>query len=274
MKAYWQLLRIPHFVKNLLTLAPLVFSGGLFRGRLLSRGTAAFCVMCLISSGVYVLNDLRDAREDGLHPVKCRRPIPSGAISRKQARVLSGFLLCTGMVWNFLAFSFPAVLLPVLYLLLNLGYSFGMKQIPLLDIALLASGFLIRLLYGSAVTGIPISQWLFLTVLALSFYFSLGKRRQECRYPQARKVLEAYPPSFLSSAMNLCLTLALVFYSLWSMDSTMIYSVPLVLLIVLRYSLALERGGSGDPVEILLGDNVLLGLCLGYGVLLFVLLYL
>lgn len=275
LKAYLQLMRVHHYLKNLLIFAPLVFSRKLFQPSLLGRAVCGFVVMCLVSSAVYILNDIQDAEADRNHSAKCRRPIASGQISAVRGRILAVLLLSGGALLG-IQLPPPGRSLPWIYLAVNLGYSLGLKHIPLADVFLLSSGFLLRLLYGGAVTGVPISGWLFLTVLALSLYFSLGKRRNECRQPNcaaARKVLARYPLSFLNSAMNLCLMLALVFYSLWSMDSAALYTVPLVLLIVLKYSLDLENGRSGDPVEILLEDKALQALCLLYVLTMFGVLY-
>ena len=172
------------------------------------------------------------------------------------------------------------------YLLLNLAYSFGLKNIPIVDITILVAGFLIRVLYGAFVTEITISNWLYLTVIALSFYFALGKRRNELKHisdGETRQVLKAYPTNFLDKNMGMCLTLANVFYALWSMDEKtksfynndyLIFTVPIVLLITMKYSLDIEGESDGDPVEVLLHDKVLLALCVLYLAVMFMILYL
>ena len=163
------------------------------------------------------------------------------------------------------------------YFLLNLGYSFGWKNIPILDIAILVSGFLLRMLLGTAVTGIAISGWLYLTVTSISFYLGLGKRRGELRTASGgtRKVLEYYSDSFLTQNMQMCLTLAVVFYSLWSMDrgENLMWTVPLVLCICLRYSMTVEGNSDGDPVEVIYQDKVLLLLGAVFAAVTLVLLY-
>lgn len=145
---------------------------------------------------------------------------------------------------------------------------------------------MIRILYGAFVTEITISNWLYLTVIALSFYFALGKRRNELKHISAgetRQVLKAYPINFLDKNMGMCLTLANVFYALWSMDEKtksfynndyLIFTVPIVLLITMKYSLDIEGESDGDPVEVLLHDKVLLALCVLYLAVMFMILYL
>jgi 4-hydroxybenzoate polyprenyltransferase len=200
--------------------------------------------------------------------------------------VLAAVLLVIAMVCNALTFHVTSTLLLVLYLILNLAYSFGLKNIPIVDITILVAGFLIRILYGAFVTGITISNWLYLTVIALSFYFALGKRRNELKHisdGETRQVLKAYPINFLDKNMGMCLTLANVFYALWSMDEKtksfynndyLIFTVPIVLLITMKYSLDIEGESDGDPVEVLLHDKVLLALCVLYLAVMFMILYL
>ena len=238
-----------------------------------------------MSSIVYIVNDIRDREKDRSHPTKCKRPIAAGTVSVKGACVLAAVLLVVAAVCNGLVFQLTPTLLLVLYLVLNLAYSFGLKNIPIVDITILVAGFLIRVLYGALVTGITISNWLYLTVIALSFYFSLGKRRNELKQigsDKTRTVLKAYPLSFLDKSMSMCLTLANVFYALWSMDEKtmslynnqhLIFTVPIVLLITMKYSLDIEGESDGDPVEVLLHDKILLALCLLYLVVMFMILY-
>ena len=285
MKHYLKLMRPHHYIKNILIFAALACSGQLFDPAKLIPGCLGFAAFCLISSVVYIINDIRDVEKDRNHPTKCRRPIAAGTVSVKNAWILAAVLILVAIVCNGFVFNPVSTLLLVLYLVLNLAYSFGLKNIPIVDISILVAGFLIRVLYGAMVTGIVISNRLYLTVIALSFYLALGKRRNELKQhgdSQTRKVLKSYPVAFLDKGMNMCLTLAIVFYSLWSMaDSTvaaygqhLVFTVPIVLLIVMKYSLNIEGESDGDPVEVLLHDKVLLGLCLVYFCAMFLILYL
>jgi len=285
MKHYIKLMRPHHYIKNILVFAALACSGQLFDLSKLIPGCLGFAAFCLVSSVVYIINDIRDVEKDRNHPTKCRRPIAAGTVSVKNAWILAAVLALMAMLCNGLVFHGWASGLLALYLALNLAYSFGLKNIPIVDITILVAGFLIRILYGAFVTEIVISNWLYLTVIALAFYFSLGKRRNELKQhgdSQTRKVLKAYPMDFLDKSMNMCLTLAIVFYSLWSMaDSTiaaygqyLVFTVPIVLLIVMKYSLNIEGESDGDPVEVLIHDKVLLALCLAYFCAMFSILYL
>lgn len=285
MKNYLKLMRVHHYVKNLLVFAALVCSGQLFNVVKLLPALAAFVVFCLISSAVYIVNDILDLENDRNHPSKSSRPLASGAVSLKKAAVLAVILAAAAFSCCIAFLPGKAVLFPVIYLVLNLGYSFGLKKIPIVDIAILVSGFLIRILFGAAVTAITVSNWMYLTVIAVSFYFALGKRRNESKQiseGKTRQVLKSYPLSFLESNMGMCLTLANVFYALWSTDEktktmygtgNLIFTVPIVMLITLKYSLDIEGESDGDPVEVLLHDPVLLVLCAVYLIAMFVILY-
>lgn len=277
-------MRPHHCVKNFLVFAALACSGQFFDLDKLPAAAIGFLVFCLTSSAVYVINDIRDRERDRAHPVKCRRPIASGAVAVRNAWILAALLLGGAAGCSLRLAPVPA-LIPAAYLLLNLAYSFGGKDIPLADVCILAAGFLLRVLYGGVITGIEISDWLYLTVLALAFFLSLGKRRNELRRTSGgtRPVLAAYSESFLDRAMYMCLTLTNVFYALWAVDEQtqaryhhryLIWTVPLVLVITLKYSLNVERDCDGDPVEVLLGDRALVGLCLLYLAVMFVMLYL
>ena len=274
MKYYLKLMRVHHYIKNGLVFAALACSGQLFNLEKLTSGIG------------YIINDIRDREKDRKHPTKCKRPIAAGTVSVKSARVLAAVLLVIAIVCNTLTFHVTSTLLLVLYLVLNLAYSFGLKNIPIVDITILVAGFLIRILYGAFVTAITISNWLYLTVIALSFYFALGKRRNELKHisdGETRQVLKAYPINFLDKNMGMCLTLANVFYALWSMDEKtksfynndyLIFTVPIVLLITMKYSLDIEGESDGDPVEVLLHDKILLALCVLYLAVMFMILYL
>ena len=278
MKEYIRLLRPKHSIKNLLVLFPLVFSGRLLETELLFRALCAVLAFCIVASLVYILNDIRDVERDRQHPTKCRRPIASGAvpISHAVAEAVVLFGVLVGLSW---AGGFPpeSWLCMGTYFVLNLGYSFGWKNIPILDIAILVSGFLLRMLLGTTVTGIAISGWLYLTVTSVSFYMGLGKRRGELRTASksSRKVLQYYSDGFLTQNMQMCLTLAVVFYSLWSMDrgENLMWTVPLVICICLKYSMTVEGNSDGDPVEVIYQDKVLMLLIAAFAAVTLALLY-
>ena len=285
MKYYLQEMRVHHYIKNLLVFAPLVCSGQFLDPDKLLPSVYAFLSFCFISSAVYFINDIRDIEKDRNHPTKRNRPIAAGRISVRSAWVFTAVLIALAFLFNCLCFRPVASVLLVLYFLLNLGYSFGLKNVPLLDITILAAGFLIRAMYGTVVTGIEMSDWLYLVILSAAFYLGLGKRRNELKKQgneDTREVIRKYPISFLGSNMYICMGLTFVFYALWTMDeqtieayhgNRLIWTVPLVMLIFMKYSMTVEGNSDGDPVEVLLHDKVLLGLCALYLLLMVALLY-
>lgn len=285
MSNYLKLIRVHHYIKNLLVFAALACSGELFCKEKFIDTIIAFICFCLTSSIVYIINDIKDAEKDRNHPVKCHRPIASGAIPLKSAVILAVLLFVIVLFLNSLIFKKLSTLFLLLYLVLNIAYSFGLKNIAILDISILVSGFLIRIMYGAVVSDITVSNWLYLTVIVLSFYFALGKRRNEIKRIDSndtRAVLKSYPVSFLDKSMVMCLTLANAFYALWSMDektvflynnNSLVFTVPIVILITMKYSMDVEGDSDGDPVEVLLHDKVLLILCLLYLLVMFVILY-
>lgn len=279
-----KLMRPHHYIKNLLVFAALVCSGNFFIVSKLLDTCCAFLAFCMTSSVVYIINDIRDKEKDSQHPTKCKRPIACGSVSIRTAWILVAVLVIVASLSNMLIYSPLSSLLLLLYFLANLGYSFGLKNIPLVDIAILVSGFLIRVAYGSLITNIAISNWLYLTVISASFYFALGKRRNELKRlgTDTRIVLKTYSLSFLDKNMYMCLTLTNVFYSLWSMDNQtvtsynnakLIFTVPIVLLITMKYSMLIEGDSDGDPVEVLFHDKKLLILCTLYALMMFLILY-
>lgn len=288
MAAWLKLLRVRHWLKNLLVLFPLVFSGRATQPEALAQGLAAFAAFCLVASAIYIVNDIRDAESDRAHPVKAARPIASGAIGTVPAVVAAcicvilAILLCA----PFAQISWLALVLLGAYAALNLAYSFGAKDVPLLDVAILTAGFVLRILFGGAFCGIEVSSWLFLTVLSLSVFLSLGKRRGEiARFgTDARASLKRYDPAFLDKNMYVYMGLGLVFYSLWTFQGlggiylgesvgqwAMVAGIPVAMFACMRYSACIERDSSdGDPVGVVLADKPLLALMAAWAVVMVV----
>ena len=160
LKEYIRLIRPKHYIKNILLFLPIIFGGSLLQKDRLLHVIGGFVVFSFVSSVVYIINDICDAEKDRHHPTKCTRPIASGKIQKKSAAVLACFLLVASVAINRFVCekNLYGWLLIALYLVLNLGYSFGLKNVVLLDILILVSGYLIRILYGSVITEIPVSS--------------------------------------------------------------------------------------------------------------------
>lgn len=261
---YIRLFRVKHYIKNLLIFAPLFFSGDLFTKKFLDA-FIGFISFCLVSSFIYIINDIMDAEKDRKHPVKCHRPIASGDVSPAQAIVMSIVLmiLAITIVFFFDYISENQFIWLLIYLLINTGYSLGGKNIPVLDIFLLSMGFLLRIVFGGAVCNIQVSSWLYMTVIVLSFYFGLGKRRNELKTVnsnETRKVMKDYTVDFLDRNMYMCLAVGIVFYSLWALERSqkLLWTIPIVLVICMKYNLILESNYDGDPVPTLLASPLLI----------------
>lgn len=281
---YVSLMRIRHWIKNILIFFPLVFSGNLLEQEKCIGTILGFVSFCLVSSAIYIVNDLRDIDSDRMHEVKKNRPLAQGTVSKVQGMVLIALLLVSAAgicVWNRLGWIYV-----IIYLFINLLYSFGMKNIPIIDAVILGAGYIIRLLYGGVLAGTGVSDWMLLTVMMASFFLVFGKRRGEyIEYgEETRRSLKGYSRSFLDNCVNMFLTLTIIFYSLTCLDKesgvarqgvNMLWTVPFVIIICLRYMMRMESDDNcgGDPVEIVIHDPVLMVFMLFYGIAVIVSLY-
>ena len=280
MKKYLKLMRIKHYLKNILIFLPLIFGQALLDSNKLLMCVIGFISFCLMSSCVYIINDLKDVEKDKKHPIKCKRPIASGEISKRSSKILAVLLFAISLVLNILIYFLSnniktvifSVLLELLYFIINICYSFGLKNYPIIDVVILVFGFVDRILYGSVLTDIAISKWLYLTVISGSFYMGFGKRRNEIikQGDTSRDVLKRYPKEFLDKFMYVCVTLTIVFYSLWCVDENTISrigngyvsaTIPIIMVILMKYSLDIENDNSyGDPVDVVFHDKILIAL--------------
>lgn len=279
MKEYIKCLRPHHWIKNILVFLPVIFNRSLFDGELAIKAVVGIAAFSFTASAIYILNDMMDYEKDRAHPVKCRRPIASGKVRKEIAAAIGIVLTLLAMAISWKIAGVTAVAMLFVYAVINVGYSMGLKNCPIVDVVILVMGFLLRIFYGSAVTGIEISNWLYLTIIAFAFYFGLGKRRNELAGSggKTRKVLQYYNNNFLDKNMYMCVALGIMFYSLWTIEHTsrfLVWSVPMVLVICMKYSLDIEGRSDGDPVEVLVHDKVLVIMCLVYGLAVLGMLYL
>ena len=275
-------MRPKHYLKNGLIFVPLIFSGELFDSVNIINALLAFGAFSAVASIVYIINDIKDIEKDKLHPKKKHRPLASGAVKSREAILLAiGLVIIASILAYIAGITLTGWLILVIYLGINVAYSFGLKHIPIIDVGILATGFVLRVLFGAEIVDIEISRWLYLTVLAGAFYLSLGKRRNEIMTNgiKSRKVNQYYSINFLDKNMYVCLALTLVFYSLWATDpnqsaASLFWTIPVIILLMMTYSLNIEKDGSmGDPVEVLLGDKVLATFAVTYVLLTTYLLY-
>lgn len=282
MKNYISLMRPKHYLKNALIFFPLIFSGLTFENKNFLSCLLAFIAFSLAASTIYIINDIRDKEKDRNHEKKKNRPIASGNVSIPSAIVFAFILLIVSFIFQFLAvgkITHSSYLYILVYIFINLAYSFGLKNVPLVDVTILVIGFLLRVLYGAAIIEVEVSNWLYLTIISVSFYLGLGKRRNEIKKSgsKSRQVLLYYNEEFLDKNMYMCLALSIVFYSLWcagNTNATMIWTVPLIILLSMRYSMNVENDSFGDPVDVIYSDKFLMILAVIIGIILFSFIYL
>jgi len=278
MKNYVKLIRPKSWLKNVFVFVPIVFGLEFTDWDKLLSSIIAFAAFCLISSAVYIINDIFDAELDAAHPVKCKRPIASGAIKKQNACIVMIFLLILGFGLAYLSDILVCVFVAA-YLAVNILYTIWLKHRPIFDCFCIATGFVLRVFAGGASYGGEFSEWLFLTTVAMSLFMAFGKRRGELTKTSdssSRTVLERYNLTFLNGIMFASAGLSIVFYSLWSMSrgANMIYTVPLIIFIVCRYLLLVcDSDSHGDPTSVIFASKSLIVACVVYAVLTVSLLY-
>ncbi|MGQ9863977.1 MAG: UbiA prenyltransferase family protein [Bacteroidia bacterium] len=266
LRAYIKLLRPAHYTKNLLIFVPMVFARQW--DSVVGYGIG-FVSFCFLSSAIYVLNDIWDREADRKHPYKKYRPIAAGVIAPTEATgVAMGLLLASAAAGLYVGKHFW--LFQAAYILNNLLYSWKLKHVQLLDVFSIAAGFVIRVFAGGAIASVPISAYLYLTVLFLSLYFALGKRRYELQITEGattRKVLHSYSVYYLDQLMVIAATLTLGVYAHYVIQSELshlVWTVPVVVFGIFRYYHLTHNMGQGEPTRELLNDPYILGAGLVY----------
>ena len=233
-----------------------------------------FFAFSFVASFIYIINDIRDVEKDKLHETKKNRPIASGKISIKNASIFSVIIIGLAIILSiFASKNYLSLILIVTYLLINMYYSFGGKNIAIVDVILLAAGFVLRVYYGASLINVKVSDWLFLTVLNASLFLGFGKRKKELlNNKNSRGVLKFYNENFINQFMYLCLGLTIVFYSLWAIEyDYMVITIPVLMTIFMQYSLLLETNTDGDPITLFYKSPLLIVSALVYSILIFVL---
>ncbi len=274
MKKYVKLLRVEQWVKNLFVFVPLFFSGNIKNLDLLTKSIFAFIIFSLAASVVYILNDYNDIEADKKHPEKRRRPLASGAISKSQAIGIFIGLIIVDIALVFVAQSYfheslwKFATIVGFYFVMNLAYTFKLKHVPIIDISIIAVGFVLRVLAGGYITGISISQWAILLTFVLALVLAIGKRRGELINAQVsgktRRALDGYNVQFADIALSISVTLAIVCYLMFTLSpevqarfhSRVFYTVIFVVFAFLRYlQQTLVYNRTESPTKIVYRDR-------------------
>lgn len=272
LRSYVQLMRPSQYVKNLSLFLPAFFSIRITELAVFLSTLAAFVAFSLTASGVYILNDYLDREEDRLHPLKKERPLAAGRVSGRGALIFMVILFVVA-VPSFLLLDKYAFYLASGYVAMNILYTFRLKHVPILDIFIIALGFVIRIGIGATVTtpDIPLSMWIVLMIFLGALFLALAKRRDDvllsAQGTRMRRSLEGYNLEFINSAMTIMASVLMVSYISWTISpevqsrlgSHYLYlTVVFVLLGVLRYmQITFVEGKSGNPGRVFLQDRFL-----------------
>lgn len=266
---YLKLLRPKHWVKNLFLFIPLFFVGEIFNVEKLMVVFGGFVCFSLLASSIYIINDYRDIEADKAHPTKSKRPLASGAVSKKAALIIFALLVIVGFGGAyFIDQKFTFIL--SLYFLLNLAYSFGLKNISILDIFIVSIGFVLRIKAGGALGNIAVSEWLMLMVFLLALFMAIAKRRDDIVLKLSsgkdmRAASKGYNMDFLNTSLALVSAVIIVCYLMYTMDQVtmarfstyrLYYTSIFVIAGLMRYlQIAYVENNTGSPTAVLYKDR-------------------
>ena len=248
-KNYFQLLRVPQWIKNLFVFVPLMFSLHLFEADYFLASLKAFVIFCLASSFIYVINDIIDIEADAVHPKKKFRPLPSGKISKQSAWITSIIIFLFLIALSFIS-PIEFIYFLASFILLNIIYSVYFKHIVILDVFSIAAGFTIRVLAGAAIIDVPVSSWLVLTTMFISLFLGVMKRHSELEQitereiTPTRKVLAEYSLTFTNQMATVAAAGVIICYALYTVSQrtvsvfgteNLIYTTPFVVFGIFRF---------------------------------------
>ena len=269
MKNIIKLIRLHQYVKNLFIFLPIFFAGSISNIELLVNSIVAFIAFSISASSIYILNDYLDIKEDSLHPIKKHRPLASGNISKKNAILLMSILFVIGISMMAIL-SKQAFVVLVTYIVLNIAYSFYLKHIAILDVVIIAIGFVLRLFVGSVVSDVVLSMWIVMMTFLLALFMALAKRRDDLLLysktgKKMRSVIDGYNLALIDSAMMIFSSVVIVTYILYTTSTEVITRIEsdylylttiFVILGIMRYlKITLVYKDSGSPTKIILKDR-------------------
>ncbi|HRP30593.1 MAG TPA: decaprenyl-phosphate phosphoribosyltransferase [Agriterribacter sp.] len=266
---YLKLLRPKEWVKNLFLYIPLFFSGELFNWLKVFQVFEGFVAFCCIASSIYIINDYADREDDRKHPEKRNRPIASGAVSPGTAMIFFLILVVGGFLLAYFINNRFLIIL-ALYFFLNIGYSFGLKNIPILDIFIIAIGFVFRVRSGGSIANVDVTVWLNIMIFLLALFMAAGKRRDDVLLKissgnEMRKAVKGYTLDFLNALLALISSVMIVSYFMYTVSNNMIvkhntsrlYLTSLFVMAgIMRYlQIIYVNVDSGSPTKILYKDR-------------------
>ncbi|WP_134703722.1 decaprenyl-phosphate phosphoribosyltransferase [Ammoniphilus sp. YIM 78166] len=274
MRAIILQLRPKQWTKNLLVFAAPVFAEKFIDINAVVATILAFICFSLTASTVYILNDIMDVEKDRLHPEKSKRPIASGDLSIGMAKVLGVLLLSTALLVSYWVEPWFTVIL-VVYFIVNVFYSIQLKHVVIVDVMIIALGFVLRGFSGAVVIEVRMTSWFILCTMLLALFLALSKRRHELELfsgdkLRQRKVLEHYSTGLLDQMISIVTSATIMSYSLYTAttgpNTAMMWTIPFVIYGIFRYLYLVHmREGGGSPEKVLLDDKHILGTVLLFG---------
>jgi decaprenyl-phosphate phosphoribosyltransferase len=286
MKHFVSLIRLKHWVKNGFVFIPAFFAGVLFDQHNLTRLIIGFFCFSFVASAIYVINDYRDIEVDRNHPEKKNRPLASGAVSPTAGFIVASILLVAGIGLAFLVNQYFLYII-LLYLIINLGYSLGLKNVSILDIMMVASGFLLRTIAGGVIVDVHLSNWLLIMVFLGALFIALAKRLDDLILAESsgtisRKV-KNYNLNFVYSGITMISGVSMVSYIMYTISDEvtqrlhsehLYFTSIFVVAGILRYlQISLVEKNSGSPTKILLTDRFIITTILGWVLSFYVIIY-
>lgn len=285
-----RLIRPKQWIKNTIVLLPIFFGGAMLRVEALYAGFITALSFSFISSSIYCLNDIIDLKDDRRHPVKCQRPLASGAISVVQGFIIMASMVILSMITLFLLPDNQMKTAGVIffYWVLNIAYCLFLKQHAIIDVCVIAFGFVLRIISGGLATGIGLSKWIVLMTFLLMLFLSFAKRRDDVlRMNETghapRKNTSRYNLTFINQAITITASVTLVCYIMYTMSpevianfhtSNLYLTSVFVLLGLLRYiQIAVVDKKSGDPTKVILNDRFIQLIVLGFGLTFLIIIY-
>jgi len=265
-------LRIQQWIKNFFVFAPLIFSQNVFNLPLLVKTAFAFILFCILSGAAYILNDIQDLEEDKLHPVKSKRPLASGKLKKNHALIACAFFVLSGLIGAYLLNLYYFIALLV-YFVLQIAYSSWLKHVVIIDVFLIATGYLIRVIAGGLAIEIQLSPWLFICTILIALFLALSKRRHELilldkKAEIHRPILKEYTPQLLDQMIAVVTASTVISYCLYTVSTetvakfgtkNLLFTVPFVLYGIFRYLyLVHQKDEGGSPEALIIKDKPLL----------------